>query len=322
MAVTTNFNDDVIGASIPPTFGRLIYCDADYGRDGNSGYSKERAVQTVAKALTIARTNRDDVILLSSYGAHSVAAMLPVSKNRVHFVGMGPQGRSYGQRTRITMPVTTAATDIFMVKNTGVGNTFTNIKFSNDTNTLATLIGTVGEGGEFALYKNCSFYNAKNLNQDDHAELTLNGDSPQFIDCTFGSLADPVVGDKRRPAVDCTKDLVRTGGSHDVLFDRCRFWKSAGGVTTTMVYLSANADLQRTMEFHDCQFIANPVGSTPTSAITLAAALTSGLIALTGDTCCFNCTDIGTIGGTFTGVWSGLTTKIAAGSNFIGIQET
>ena len=91
----------------------------------------------------------------------------------------------------------------------------------------------------------------------------MNGDSTQFFDCTFGSLADAVSGDKVRPAVLLTKDTVATGKvSRDVLFDGCRFWKQAGGTTTAFVKGGAT-DVERVMEFHNCGFIANVLGATP-----------------------------------------------------------
>ena len=74
-------------------------------------------------------------------------------------------------------------------------------------------------------------------------------------------------------------------------------------------------DVERVMEFHDCQFVANVLGSTPAVAIDVAT-LTVGRIILTGDTCAFNCTKIATA----TGVISGLNVKVATAT--IGIQTT
>lgn len=309
----TSMGIPVLGGGIPTTYGKLIFVDADNGNDGNDGSSIEYAVKTIAQAYSLARTNRDDVIVLSTNASHTLTSMLTVAKNRVHFVG-DMFGRMYGQRAKITMGVTTATTDVFMVKNTGIGNTFTGIKFANN-NTLTENVAAFGCGGEYTQFVNCEFYDSTKLTSDTHAELVLNGDSAQFFNCTFGSLADAVSGDKVRPAVLLTKGTVAAGlVSRDVLFDNCRFWKQAGGTTTSMVKGGAT-DVERVMEFHDCQFIANPLGSAPAVAINVAT-LTVGIIALTGDTAAFKCTKIATA----TGVFSALPARVATAT--IGIQAT
>jgi hypothetical protein len=243
--------------------------------------------------------------------------MLAVTKNRVHFVSADVYGRMYGQAAKIVMPVLTTAlaANIAAVLNSGSRNTFTGIKFISN-NTEAATVTTVAEGGEYTVYSNCEFYNSVRMNSDTQSEMVLNGDSTQFHNCVFGSLADPVVGDKVRPAVLLTASTVTggAGSSHDVLFDNCRFWKYAGGTTTAFVK-GADADLQRVMEFHDCQFIACKGGSVPAVAIS-SATLTASQIILTGDTAAFNCTKVGTA----TGIISGLNVKVATAT--IGLQAT
>lgn len=280
---------------------------------GTDPDGKVRIYSTVAAAYDAATTNADDVIVLSTNSSHELAGMLTVSKNRVHFVG-DLSGRKYGQRAKINYADGIATADPFAIKNTGVGNTFTGIKFINN-NTDAQVVATVGEGGEYAVYKNCEFYNSTHLDSDTVSELVLNGDSAQFYNCTFGSLADAVSGDKVRPAVLLTAGTVGAGlVSRDVLFDGCKFWKQAGGTTTAMVKSGAT-DVERVMEFHDCQFVANPLGSAPAVAIA-SATLTVGMIVLTGDTCSFKCTKIATA----TGVFSGLSVKVATAT--IGLQAS
>lgn len=83
-----------------------------------------------------------------------------------------------------------------------------------------------------------------------------------------------------------------------------------------MVKIAADADLQRVMEFHDCQFIANPLGSTPAVAIASAATLTNAVVILTGDTCATNCTKIATA----TGIFNCTPARVATAT--IGIQAS
>ena len=302
-------------SGLPATPGKYIFVDYGSGSDGNNGEDMNFPVKTIAQAYSLARTNKDDVIVLIGNSTHVLTVMLTVAKNRVHFVGLdGSGGRSYGCNAKISMGVTTATTDVFAVKNTGVRNSFTNIKFIS-TNTLTQHVSAVGEGGEYAKYTMCEFYASGKQASDTHSEMVLNGDSAQFFNCTFGSLATAVTGDKIRPAILLTKATVAAGKvSRDVYFDKCRFWKNAGGSTTAMIKGGAT-DVERIMEFHDCQFIANVLGSTPAVAIDVAT-LTVGQIYLSGDTTALECTKIATA----TGVFSGLNTKVATAT--IGIQTT
>ena len=304
----------VLGGGIPATSGKYFFVDATNGNDGNDGRSWDTPVKTIAQAYSLVTTNKDDVIVLSTYAQHELTEMLNISKNRVHFVG-DVFGRKYGQRARINYADGIATADAYAVQNTGVGNTFTGIKFLN-VNTDAQVIATVGEGGEYSVYRDCEFYNSTNLTSDTVAELVCNGDSAQFYNCTFGSLVDVVSGDKVRPAVRLTRELITGKVARDVLFDGCRFLKNAGGTATAMVRSTLATDVERVMEFHDCQFIANVLGAVPAVAISCAATLTVGQIILTGDTCSFECTKIATA----TGVFSGLPARVATAT--IGIQGT
>jgi hypothetical protein len=313
-----------IASVVGPKFGKVLIVSPSGDTANKSKLAqlfvpdpdgKVRFFDSLASAYSAATTNADDVIILGTNSSHTLTSMLDISKNRVHFIG-DTSGRKYGQRARVTMGVTTATSDVFAVKNTGVGNTFTGIKFMSG-NTLTQAEAVVGEGGEYAVYKNCEFYSGVKMDSDTYAEILLSGDSAQFYDCTIGSLATAVDGNKVRPAVYVKTSGVAAGkASRDVLFDNCRFWKKAGGTTTAMVQTHAAASVERVMEFHDCQFIANPLGSAPAVAIALAATLTEGIIALTGDTCAFGCTKVAT----GTGVFNGTPARVATAT--IGIQAT
>ena len=327
MSTTNNMNvgygrafiDSV--ANLVPTFGKILVVmpstDPNFDRISDIVQTDPdgvvRLYQTVAAAYAAATTQQDDVIVLSTYGVHELTAMLDISKSRVHFVSMDTFGRLYGQRARINYADGIATTDAFAVKNTGVGNTFTGIKFLNN-NTDEQVVATFGEGGEYAVFRNCEFYNSTDLDSDTEAELVLGGDSAQFFDCTFGSLADFVSGDKIRPAVLVDGSVVGTGKvARDVLFQGCKFWKNAGGTTTVMIKITSDDDLERIMEIKDCTFIGAKTGSTPAVAIA-SATLTKSQVILTGDTVAFNCTRIGTA----TGIVSGLNVKVATAT--IGVQ--
>ena len=303
----------VLGGGIPATTGNYYFVDATNGYDGNDGRSWGTAVKTIAQAYSLTTTNHDDVIVLSTYATHTLTEMLDITTNRVHFVG-DTFGRLYGQAARITL-AGAVATDIHMVRNIGVRNTFSGIKFQA-ANTASQTTGGVGEGGEYTVYENCSFECGK-LSTTGYCDVLLNGDSTQFINCTFGSTAQTIVGDIVRAGVLMTAGGVAggAGSTKDVLFQNCKFLKWAGGTTTTFVTIAADVDFTRGfIEFENCMFIANKRGSVPAVAVAGGAALTNGQVLFTGSTGCVHCTKLATQ----TGMISILNAKVAATQ--IGIQ--
>jgi hypothetical protein len=316
-----------IAKSLPFTFGKVFFVlsssDAHLS-DVNDTYPVDtdgvpRVYTTLATAYAAMTTNQNDICILDGNTTHQVTEQITVSKNRCHFIGLDyllGLKRPYGQSSRVNYADGNATALPFMIKNIGVRNSFRGIKFMNN-NTDAQVVGTVGEGGEYAYYENCEFYNSTNLDSNTVAELVLGGDSPIFKDCVFGSLADAVSGDKIRPAVLVDGSVVTSGAgtSRDVLFDGCRFWKKAGGTTTSMVKVAADGDIERGMEFHDCQFFANMIGAVPAVAID-SPTLTNARIILTGDTCASECTKIATA----TGVFNCTPARVATAT--IGIQTT
>lgn len=303
------------GGGMPVTSGKYYFVDYTLGSDSNNGDDMKAPLKTVSKAYSLAKSNNDDVIVLMGNATHILTEMLTVSKNRVHFVGLdGSGGRIYGQNAKISMGVTTAVTDVFAIKDTGVRNSYTNVKIMSS-NTLTEHISAFGGGGEYTKFDMVEFYASGKQASNTHSEMVCNIDSPQFFNCTFGSLATAVTGDNIRPAILLTKATVAAGKvTRDAYFHNCRFWKNAGGTTTAMIK-GAEADIERGFEMHNCQFKANILGSTPAVAIDVAN-LTVGTIDYTGDTCAFNCTKISTATNTF----SGLNAKVATAT--IGLQTT
>jgi len=318
----TNFPNGVssygipqLGNGIPTTFGNYWFVDANDGSDGNSGKKRNRAFKTIGKAITAATTNNHDVIMLSANAAHAQTDQISLTKNRLHFVGLGGGSRYYGQRTRVTMGVTTG-TAVAVMQNTGVGNTFTNIKFDS-ADTLSTSVYAVAEGGEYTQYTNCEFYKSTDLEEDAAAELLMNGDSCYFKNCTFGSNANAITATGERPCVLLTRETITGKVCRDSTFEDCIFWRQAdGGATNTFVYSPAADDVERMLLFKNCLFYADVTSSsTPDVAIDAAATLTVGRIVAIG------CVEVGcTAFATATGIWSGMPTLAAGGGS--GIQAT
>jgi len=245
----------------------------------------EQLFTTIEAAYAKCVTNRNDVIILSP-DSHAVAAMLTVAKSKVHFVGADAAGRHFGQRAKISIGVTTAATDIAAVQVTGTGCSFTGIKFTSS-NTVAEGLYAVVEAGEYTLYRNCDFYKSTDLDIAGAAELALNGDSATFKDCTFGSSANAIVGAIIRPIVTCTGGLVSGKKLRDCYFDNCIFWRKCGNAANNFIYGLNATDVERMLYFKDCLFLNHELAAAnPDICIEFGAAQTEGTVI------CKNCTSV------------------------------
>lgn len=280
---------------IPATDSNYLEFYAKYFKQYKDGTVS--IYNTVAAAYAATTSNRHDVIVLSANAAHAVTAMLDVSKNRVHFVGLGLRAGAFGMgaRARITMGVTTAATDIAVMKNTGVGNTFRNIKFDSS-NTKDESLYAVAEGGEYAIYENCEFYKSTDLDETGASELLMNGDSAQFIRCTIGSSANEIVGAILRPCVLLTATL--SGKKcRDSIFSECIFLRKCGNTANRLVYGANATDVERMLYFKDCLFFSNPLGSaTPAVGVDFGAGQTEGAVILNQGCASVDVTALGATG--------------------------
>lgn len=277
-----------MGNGVPATTGNVYYVipasDSNYVEFHNKYQTTYRdgtvAVHnTIASAYSAVTSNRHDVIMLSANAAHAQTSMLDISKNRVHFVGFGLRGGAMGMgaRARVTMGVTTAATDIAVLKNTGIGNTFRNIKFDS-ANTKDESLYAVAEGGEYTIYENCEFYKSTDLNETAAAEVLNNGDSVQWIKCTFGSSANEVADNMIRPCMLLTATLDGKK-CRDNIVDKCIFLRKVAGVEGRFIYGANATDVERMFYIRDSLFFSNPLGAaTPALAIDFGSAQTEGAV--------------------------------------------
>ena len=291
------FGGQPVGSGLPISPGSVYFVDYGSGSDGNSGTSPRSPWKTIEYANSAVATNQDNIIVLQGNSTHVLSAMLTVSNNRVHFVGAdGTTGRMYGQNAKVSLTATTGATNKFTMKNTGVRNSFTNIKFINSS-TVTEGIYCVGEGGEYALYQNCEIYKDTDLDETTAAELVLNGDSAQFYNCTIGSLANVLVGNIIRPCVDLTNGVVGAGlVTRDSTMVNCNYWRYLAGTAGVFIRSAASADVERMLMIESPKFVAANLGSTPAVCISLGATLLDGWIAV-NNPAGFNVTKIATATG-------------------------
>ena len=301
------------GASLPTTYGTTYFVDYDNGSDSWEG-TMDRPFKTVACGYAAMTSNKDDVLAMSSVSAHAISDMLDVQKNRCHFVGLGGWGRYMGQRTRLEMGSTTG-TAIAIVKNTGVGNTFSGIKFRS-TDDLATSLYAFADGGEFTQISYCSFEKDEDLNQTTAAEFLCNADTPYYYHCSFGNCIYTV--SVARAVVLFTGGTISGKKARDVIFDDCILMNKTSA--TTSVHVKATtADIERICEFNHTRFwTAKTSSATQAKVFGIASALTDGQILLR-NCAVMNVTDVCSTG---LGVFTTSPTPVKDGTEAVSVDTT
>lgn len=296
----TSFGIPVIGGQVPfgigsAGVGRTFFVDPTNGSDGNNGLEPTQALKTIARANVVTGSNRQDVVVLSANSEHAVTEMLDISKNRVHYIGMDARGGTgMGARSRVIMGVTTTATDLSVMKNTGVGNTFTGIKFDSGNTKAESLYGII-EAGEYAVYNRCELYKSTDLDDAGASELALNGDSAQFFNCSIGSTANET--GNIRANVLCTGGIVSGKKLRDCHFENCMFLAKADDTDKVFVYGANATDVERKLAFKGCTFFNNPLSAgTPAAAIAFGAAQTEGAVFCDTNCAVVDVTVMGTTG--------------------------
>lgn len=292
----TSFGIPVLGGGgLPPTFGDVYFVDYNLGSDDNDGKAPDRALKTLSEAHdNHVTTNNNDIILINGYAEVVETAMIDFSKSRVHVIGCNGWAPflGYGAGARVSLGVTTAATDLGTLKNTGVRNTFTGIKFSNS-NTLATCLSCVVEAGEYTRYNHCEFYKSSLLTTNLSNEVTCNGDSSQWYGCTFGDLVNER-GDsgKERPNVNFDREVVSGKVCRDCSFVGCTFLHKAADAAACFMYGHSASAVERRLLIKDCVFWNCVLASADVAdAVNFSAAQTAGDVLIINSHC-VNCTAI------------------------------
>lgn len=252
-----------IARSLPFTTGKIFFVvptSETYYGDFQHQFPPDaegisRVYSTLESAYAAARSGYDDIIVLAGNATHSLAAGIAWTKSRVHVIGLGfgIDGRFVQQPAKVQLGGAIATA--YVIKVTGVRNTFENIKFIQGS-TAATALTVLQEGGEGNYYKNCSFVFgvANNLDETTAHEVLAGSDSATFINCTFG--ADTLLTSAARSVFHI--DQVTSGQEFksNILKD-CIFMISSSSSTATFVRLDAVGDVLFSNVFTDCIFIAS-----------------------------------------------------------------
>ena len=295
----------------------VFFVDFTTGSDGvnKKSNSLRRPFKTLAKANDTLTSNKNEGVALIGDSTHTLTEMLQVSKNRVHFFGYDPGGRYWGQNAKVSLGETSVVTDIGTIQNTGIRNSFSNMKVINS-NTVAEGLFSFIEAGEFVVIQGCEIFKDTDLDVDGAAELVMNGDTALVRHCTIGSDANSITASGERPNVLLTRDIVAGKVSRDSRFEDCVFPHLGTNVANRMVHATGATDVERLLYFKNCLFFNNVLSSAaPAQAISSAAALTQGRIVVDGGGE-VGCTALSTT----TGVFSMNPTYDAAGGS--GIQAT
>lgn len=291
----TSFGMPVLGSGVPATFGNVLFVDYRNGADDNPGSDKDSSLKLLSRANTLLTTNANDLVLIDGDSEIAETAMVSITKNRCHFIGLnGPAPiLGYGAGARITQGTTGVATDIATIHNTGVRNTFTGLKISNSSAT-ATCLYTVAEGGEYTRYNFCEVYKSGVLTTDLTAEVLWLCDSGIAYGCTFGDLVNERgASTKERPNILLSRELITGKVCRDGAFVDCLFQQKAAHTDVCFVYGPDANDVERRLLFIRPVFW-NCVLATadPAYAINFAAAQTAGDV-LVIDAATVNVTKIG-----------------------------
>lgn len=208
-----------IAASVGPVIGKILVVVEDSDPQSIQDMVQEifvpdpngvvRFYRTLEAAYSAATSNANDVILLSAHTTHAIAAGIAWSKNRIHVIGMDGGDRLVQQGAKVEL--SGAVNSAYVLKVTGVRNSFRNIKFIQSSS-HANALNVVQFAGEGSLYKNCSFMFGTTDNTDltTSAEALMGEDSGTFINCSFGNDNLLSTGARNVMAIDAI-----SGGSAD-----------------------------------------------------------------------------------------------------------
>jgi hypothetical protein len=277
LQIGRNDAQNAIAAQGPGDHWYVDYRNGSDGGHSKDGKSWDKAFKTLSHAIDAVTSNNNDVIHIDGDSTVAELSMITLSKNRVHIVGHNGGLGHFGQGAKISMGVTTVATDIGVFKNTGVRNTITGVKFISNNTKAESLYGVV-EAGEYARYFNCEFYKSTDLDDAGASELLLNGDSAMFYDCLIGSSAN-ITGNIRANVL-CTATI--SGKKlRDCYFENCLLLGKADDTDKVFVYGANATDVERMLMFKDCTFLNNPLSAgTPAHAVGFGAAQTQGAVFL------------------------------------------
>ncbi len=252
-----------------------------------------RLFSSLSGAYGATVTNRNDVVVMDAKTSLKVTAMLTVSKSRVHFVGFDGGGRLADQRTLVSNTGAGAATDIAMVRVTGTGCSFRNIKFANNW-TVANNLYCFDDQSSQTYFENCTFQNlgSAHLTNNAAASLRLSGDTCLYKHCTIGQDTLKVT------STGGQQMLIKAGAdggstaARRCVFENCQFESYTNDTTHVFIRETTTGDIDRYLRlenprFMNFNFSVSNGGAQLAVAIATNANLVSGGIIVVNPTLLF-----------------------------------
>jgi hypothetical protein len=306
----------VMTAATEPNYNVWVKQNKKY----DDGSEMIQASVELANAATL--TNRNDVIFLSANGtSNKVAAMLTVANNRVHFVGLDPNGRKRGARCLVSNTGAGAATDYAMVKVTGTGCSFHNISFKNNW-TVAQNVSSVWDKGSNTFFENCDIESlgSAHLTNAAASSLKLEAVESEYKNCTIGqSTLLATVASGQQMLISGDSQI-----SARCIFESCLFQAWTSQITHVFIRAAAASINSSQHTFNDCIFsnrsTAGGGGVELTAAVATSATLGGRLNF--GFPRIFGAADLATSAGGATGVFVVSPVLAAAASDCIGVQAS
>ena len=251
-----------------------------------------RYFTSLSDAYTAAESNNNDVIVLDAQSTHTLTTGIAWTKNRIHVIGMDGGDRLIQQGAKVQNASTD--TTAYVIKVTGVRNSFRNIKFIQ-ASTEATALHVLEEGGEGNLYKNCTFTFGvvDNLDLTTANEVVAGSDSATYVDCEFGT--ETLLTSAARTVFKI--DQVTT--SQEFKSNRvvnCNFVISSSSTTATLLKVDAATDVLFSNLFKNCTFVAS-IDSAGGAALAVAIKSVASLVKSTCNfhyCAAYGCTNLAT----------------------------
>ncbi len=245
----------LMGGRIAATGDAKVYwVDPANGSDGNSGFSPDKALDTVSAAYDRTVDKSGDTIYLlndgNTSGTSREDATITWSNDNVHLVGLC-SGSMISQRARIGPTSAQSTTITPMVTVSGSGNYFANFSlFENSTeaadNTCVTVTGSRNVFNNVAFMNMGSGTASTSATRAGSNVLDIQGDENFFKHCYVG--LDTIARTDANNSVKFSTSAERT------IFEDCFFPMRATAATPIFVYADTSNAIDRFALFKNCMF--------------------------------------------------------------------
>jgi hypothetical protein len=289
MAIT-NFPNGISSFGMPilgspfVTQGKYWFVKPSSGSDAWDGTTPDTAFKTLAKALSAATANRNDIVFLFSESDTAASttdyqsATLDWNKDLVHLVGVGsPSPMSNRARVAFISTYVTAS-NLFTLSADGC--IVNNIAFFAE-------VASANPTGAFLLtgsrnyIHRCHIAGIGHDTMDTAGAYTLKVDGAQeceFNDCRIG-LNTIAAG------TAANSEILIDSATKNVMWRNCHIFRRIEHATNhPLVKLADATAIEEMIEFEDCRFISTSTnyGTIQSGAFKLTADLTQGIILISG----------------------------------------